>query len=167
MTARTSAQPATDFERRRFIIDHHYTVDELEWNRIVGTSGVGRRLLDAMAELSSGRFDFDEIRRVPMSDAERFEFQVDGQSHSIQFDYDVSPTSTLLKGLRQLFAEVNTALRRAGVHWLFVLTRSSGGSSRSFDYRLVLAPRSTALEHISEMDVVAGLDMREFEMGRP
>lgn len=155
-----------NLKRKRFVIDHHYTVDELEWNRIVGAEGVGRRLLDAMAELSSGLFNFENVRRIPMSGAERFEFDVDGMAQSVQFEYDVSATSTLLKGLRQLFGEVNTALRRAGIEWRYVLTRTSNGPSRSCEYRLVLAPRTTALDHKADLDVVAGLDLKEFELDR-
>lgn len=156
---------SNNFKQRRFFIDHHYTADELEWNRIVGPSGIGTRLLREMASLSVGIFNLDDVERIPMSDGERFEFKVADSPHTIHFDYEVSPTSTLLKGLRHLFVEVNSALRRAGVDWRYVLTRENG-ASRSFDYKLVLAPRSEAVEKLGEYDVVAGIDLKEYELDR-
>lgn len=162
MSARNASQRGAEPRRSRFVIDPHYTVDEIEWNRIVGSDGIGRRLLSDMADLSSGLFRFDPIRRVSVGDGERFEFRIEGMEQTVQFEYDVSPTSTLLQGLRHLFAEVNTGLRRAGIEWRFVLTRDRR-RTRSFDYGLVLVPRAVALEHKEDIDVVAGLDLKDFE----
>lgn len=165
MSASNVPKRSAEPRRSQFVIDHHYTVDELEWDRIVGSDGLGGRLLEAMAELSSDVFAFCDVRRVSMSRAERFEFRVEGVEQSVRFDYDVSPTSTLLHGLRHLFAEVNGGLRRAGVDWRFVLTRDRD-RIRSFDYRLVLVPRAVALERKEDIDVVAGLDLKDFELNR-
>jgi hypothetical protein len=149
--------------QRRLSIDPHYTVSELEWHRIVGPSGMGTELLGEMAALSSGEFDFEPRERIPTDDGERIEFAVDGMVQSVQFDYDVSPTSTLMHGLRHLFGKVNTALRRAGIGWRFVLLRRRG-SSAAFNYRLVMSRQCTRLPHEDDVDVVAGLELKEFEL---
>ena len=154
-----------DLKQRRLMIDNHYTADELEWNRIVGPSGVAMRLLEEMATLSRGVFRLDEIERIPQSDGEKFEFSVDGEAHTLHLDYTSTPTSTLLKGLRHLFAEINKALRRAGVDWRFVLIRDKG-SRLSSGYNLVLAPRTSAVRDLRDRDVVAGIDLKEYEFGR-
>lgn len=157
------AHERDDLYQRRLSIDPHYTVSELEWHRIVGPSGMGTELLGEMASLSSGEFNFEPKERIPTDDGERIEFAVEGMVQSVQFDYDVSPTSTLTHGLRHLFGQVNTALRRAGIGWRFVLLRRRG-SSAAFNYRLVMSRQCTTLPHEEDVDVVAGLELKEFEL---
>ena len=165
MTPRKFQERVSEFKQRRFIIDHHYTVDELEWNRIVGSSGIGIELLREMDALSTGVFEFEEPERVPMTNGERFEFAVEDTSQTVHFDYKVSPTSTLLQGLRHLFVEVNSAIRRVGVDWRFIFARQSA-SSRAFNYSLMLVPRSEALDGLQDYDVVAGVDLKDYELDR-
>ncbi len=161
----TGTNPRRDVLRtRRLVIDPHYTVAELEWDRLVGPTGLGRELLAEMAGLSAGQFNLVPGSRIPTGDGERIEFEVDGIVQSVRFDYDASPTSTLMHGLRHLFGEVNGALRRVGVGWRFVLTRRCG-KSRQTAYRLVMVRRSVAVQRRSEMHVVAGLDLRELDLG--
>jgi len=165
MTPRKIQDRGNEFKQRRFLIDHHYTVDELEWNRIVGASGIGIDLLREMGALSAGMFNFQDLERIPTSDGERFEFTVGQTRQSVHFDYRVSPTSTLLQGLRHLFVEVNSALRRAGLEWRYIFARETG-HSRTFDYALMLVPRCEAVDGLRDYDVVAGVDLKDYELNR-
>lgn len=166
MTPRKVQDRVSEFKERRFIIDHHYTVDELEWNRIVGASGIAIELLQEMGALSAGVFNFEGLERIPTTDGERFEFTVEESRQTVHFDYTVSPTSTLHQGLRHLFVEVNSALLRTGVDWRYVFARESGRISRSFNYSLMLVPRCEAVEGLREYDVVAGVDLKDYELDR-
>lgn len=165
MTPRKFQDRPDEFKQLRYIIDRHYTVDELEWNRIVGASGIGIDLLREMRALSTGTFNFEELERIPVTDGERFEFTVEETRQSIHFDYKVSPTSTLLQGLRHLFVEVNAALRRAGLQWRYVLARGTSRSKVS-RYTLLLVPRSEAVDGLREYDVLAGVGLKDYECDR-
>ncbi|MFB6351305.1 MAG: hypothetical protein ABEN55_04605 [Bradymonadaceae bacterium] len=165
MTPRKVQDRSNEFKQRRFLIDHHYTVDELEWNRVVGASGLGIELLREMGALSTGVFNFEGLERIPTADGERFEFTVGQTRQTIHLDDNVSPTSTLLQGLRHLFVEVNTALRRAGLDWRYVLAREAD-QTRSFDYTLLLVPRRVAVDGLRRYDVIAGVDLKDYELVR-
>lgn len=153
-----------DRKQCRLRFDDHYTVGELEWNRIVGPSGLAVRLVEAMAGLSTGVFNFESGERIPDSRAERLEVIVEGTSHTIRFEYDGSYTSTALEGVRHLFGEVNGALRREGLDYRYVLERApSAGASAG--YRLLLARRSALTEESRGREIVAGLEIRDYELG--
>jgi hypothetical protein len=164
MTRTRLQHDSSDIKSKPFVLDHHFTVDELEWNRIVGPSGLGTRLLEEMAALSTDVFALGDIERVSLNRGERLEFSIEGTSHQIEFEYDVPGTSTLAQGLRQLFSGVNTALRRSGVDWRYILIRERG-AERAFDYQVLLIPRTQVVEHSSDYDIVAGHDLEDYEIG--
>ncbi len=155
---------STDIRRQPFQLNHHFTIDELEWNRIVGPSGLGKQLLENMAALSQGLFAFGDLERVSESRSERLEFSIEHASHSVEFEYSASQTSTLAQGLRHLFGTINTALRRSGIDWRYILVRERG-ASRSFDYQVLLIPRTKVVERSSDYNIVAGHDLKDYEIG--
>ncbi|MFB6262157.1 MAG: hypothetical protein ABEL76_00840 [Bradymonadaceae bacterium] len=163
-TSATGTEAASGARCCELFVDPNYTVGELDWSRLLGSGGIGRRLLGEMERLSSTAFDFGGGRRVPVGGGERFEFEIEGRSHSIEFNYDAPMTHSLRWALRRFFGAVNAALHRSGLEWRYLLTRELGHGGR-FEYHVRLLPRSVAVEQSGEeFEVVAGVDMRDIEL---
>lgn len=151
-----------DLKENSFALDVDYTVNELEWSKLVGANGLGMQLLQRMAHIGASVFQIDQIRHVENGDCEKLVFCVEDTPVTVRFNYDVPVTTTLLKGLRTLFQGVNGALRRHGVTWRFLLIRERS-RKRGCEYRVMLVPTDWLMEVANDLRIVAGVSPEDYE----
>ena len=143
-----------------FPLELEYTLGELEWQKLVGPSGLGRELLQGMSDLGGDVIQFSSVRHRRSTEADVFEFSVAGEHVRVHLDYDVPYTASLLRGVRALLDDVNRALRRASSPWRYVCVRrqASPGS-----YRIALL-HSRFLDGLDrDFQVIAGLTPEDYE----
>jgi hypothetical protein len=149
-----------ELRENSFEIDVGYTLGELEWQKMVGPSGLGRDLLEKMSNLGETQFRIGPVEHRRTSDADVFEFQFEDEHVRIRLDYDVPYTKNLLSGIRTLLNGVNRSLRRAQNPWRYVVIREESGSGK---YRVALLPTDQLGEVSRHLRVVAGVSPEDFE----
>ncbi len=141
-------------------IDLGYTLGELEWQKMIGPTGLGRVLLEKMSNLGESRFRIGPVAHRRTQDADLFELDFEDEHVRIRLDYDVPHTTNLLTGIRTLLNGVNRSLRRARSPWRYVVIRERDGSGK---YRVALLPIDR-LEAVDEhVRVVAGMSPEDYE----
>lgn len=143
-----------------FEIDVGYTLGELEWHKMVGPSGLGRKMLEQMSHLGEKRFRIGPVEHRRTQDADFFEFDCEDEHVRIRLDYDVPHTMNLLNGIRTLLDGVNRSLRRARTPWRYVVLRGGAGSGK---YRVALLNVSQLDAASDNLRIVAGVSPEDFE----
>ncbi|MGM0556955.1 MAG: hypothetical protein ACQEVA_11300 [Myxococcota bacterium] len=149
-----------ELRENSFEIDVGYTLGELEWQKMVGPSGLGRHLLEKMSNLGESRFRIGPVEHRSTSDADLLEFAFEDEQVRIRLDYDVPYTKNLLSGIRTLLNTVNRSLRRAHTPWRYVVIREESSSGK---YRVALLPTDQLGVVSKHMRVVAGVSPEDFE----
>lgn|GEM_PF-6115567 len=138
------------------------TLDETEWSKILGASGMGCKLLHWMQALAAPYFELGVIYSTRKGADERLSFEVNGDPFSIELDYDLELTATLSSAVRQVITGVNQALKRAQLDFRFILERQTSTGNRSC-YRLILAPHALLAELGRRLNLVAGITPEDYE----
>ena len=143
-----------------FPLEFDYTLGELEWQKLVGPTGLGRDLIQRMSELGGDVIQFGSVRRRRATDADVFEFDVAGEHVRVRLDYDVPFTANLLRGVRGLLDDVNKALRRASSPWRFICVRQQLSPAK---YRVALLHTRWLTSLDRNFNVIAGLTPEDYE----
>lgn len=150
-----------ELREHSFELDVGYTLGEVEWQKMVGPTGLGRCMLDKMSQLGGKLFQIGPVTHRQTQDADLFEFNCEDEHVRIRLDYDVPYTTDLLSGVRTVLNGVNRSLRRAHTPWRFVVVREGPGSSK---YRVALLPIDQLDAVGDELDVIAGVSPEDYEM---
>lgn len=143
-----------------YAFDVGFTLSELEWRRVAGPTGLGRRLLEEASRLGQAHLPFGPLAHRHSGQADLFEFELGDEHVRIRLDHDVPHTSSLLFAVRRLFDGVNRSLRRSYAAWRYVVVREEAAAGR---YRLVLLPVEVLESFNRRACVVAGLSPEDFE----
>lgn len=146
--------------------DFSWTLEEIEWTRILGPSGFAQALLSAMVELAPPRYALGQLSREQQSSADVFTLQVAGMHTQIRLDYEQPLYATLASATRRVLDPVNQALRRARADRRFVLLREPSSAAAS-SYRLVMAPTSWLVGLSAQTNSIVGLTPESFEVALP
>lgn len=140
------------------------TLDETEWSKILGESGMGWKLLKWMQALAAPHFELGLVYPTGQGVDEVLAFEVNGAAFRIELGYDLGLIATLSSAVRQVIAGVNQALKRAHLDFRFVLERQTSTGNRSC-YRLILAPHALLPELGAKLNLVAGITPEDYEGG--
>lgn len=143
-----------------FEIDVDYTLGELEWQKMVGPRGLGRKLLELMSHLGESRFRIGPVEHRRTDDADLFQVSLEDEQVRIRLDYDVPYTTNLLSGVRTLLNSVNRSLRRANNPWRYVVIREQSAAGK---YRIALLPTRWLSAASNDLQVVAGVSPEDYE----
>lgn len=149
-----------ELRENSFELDLGYTLGELEWQKIVGPTGMGRQILEKMMHLGADQFRTGTVEHRRTQDADVFEVDFEDEHVRIRLDYDVPYTASLLTGIRMLLDGVNRSLRRARSPLRYVVVRDEAGMGK---YRVVLLPLSQVRDVGEQFRVIAGLNPDDFE----
>lgn len=152
--------------QQSFAFDVNVTLDEIEWTRILGPDGLGRKLLHQMAEIGAGFFRFDQLEHVRNGRAETFGFAVDEVHSQVRLAYEQPLTASLLTAAHRLLDRVNCALRRGQIAYRYILARDAA-TGAGCTYRLMLVPTTWLREACEVLNVVAGTSLEDYELQTP
>jgi hypothetical protein len=149
-----------------FVFDVDLTLDEMEWSRILGPNGFGNWLLCQAISLGSDYVDIGSPEHLQNGDADVFSFEVEGRPAQFRLRYDRSFTANLLSGVREVLEGLNRELRRATVPVRFVCMREAC-TGNGCTYRVMLLPTAWLDEVASELNLVAGVALEDYEFVGP
>lgn len=153
-------------KQNSFAFDVDFTLDEMEWTRILGSNGLGNQLLQQMCQLGADLFDVDNLDHLTNGTGEVFSFEIEGSHYELRLDYQQPFTASLQSGVRQVLDAVNRALRRQTVSYRFICVRDTC-TGAGCTYRLMLLPTAWLREVEDSLNIVAGVRLEDYEVQPP
>jgi hypothetical protein len=149
-----------------FVFEADLTLDEMEWTRILGPSGLGDRLLREMVGMGADFFEVSDPDHQYNHNGEVLFLKLEGADHEFRLDYDQPFVASLQEAVRQVLDGVNAALRRQMVAFRYICVRDTC-TGAGCTYRLMLMPTPWLRELEDKLNVVAGVSVEDYEAQRP
>lgn len=153
-------------QQNSFAFEVSLTLDEIEWTRILGPTGLGNTLLSQMVELGRDFFELSDPDYVQNGRGDILSFRIGGTFCELRLDYEQPFTANLQSAVREVLDGVNRALRHQSVPFRFVCVRDSC-TGAGCSYRLMLLPTAWIRDVSDSLNIVAGLRLEDYELQPP